>query len=52
MEKCGLRVQPGNHIHIPESVKEYEGMNPHIPKWTPSLGMGVLMESQIFYKLI
>jgi len=37
-----------SHIHIPRSVVECEGMNPHIPKWTPILGVGVLMDSRIF----
>jgi hypothetical protein len=23
-------------------------MSPHTPKWTPTLGVGVLMDSQIF----
>jgi hypothetical protein len=23
-------------------------MNPHIPKWTPTLGVGILIEYQIF----
>jgi hypothetical protein len=39
-----------NHIHILENVEECEGMNPHIPKRTPTLGIGVLMDSQIFKK--
>jgi hypothetical protein len=30
------------------NVGKYEGMGPHTPKWTPILGVGVLMESQIF----
>jgi len=37
--------------HIPgsvRSVKEYEGVNPHTPKATPTLGDGVPMESQKF----
>ncbi len=29
-------------------VKKYEGMNPHTPKWTPILGVGVPMDSRIF----
>jgi len=33
MEKCGPRMQIGNHIHIPRSAKECEGMSLHIPKW-------------------
>jgi hypothetical protein len=28
-----------------ESVKEYEGVNPHTPKATPTLGDGVLVDS-------
>jgi hypothetical protein len=27
---------------------EYEGMNPHTSKWTPTLGIRVPMNSQIF----
>jgi hypothetical protein len=34
--------------HAPRSVGECEGMNLHIPKWAPILGVGVLMDSQIF----
>jgi hypothetical protein len=33
-----------SHIHTLESVKECEGMYPHTPKWTPILGVGVLVE--------
>ncbi len=29
---------------------ECEGMNPHTPKWTPTLGVAILMGSQIFKK--
>jgi len=43
---------PGESHHILlrvlESVREYEGMNPHTPKATPTLGDGVPMESQNF----
>jgi hypothetical protein len=28
--------------------RECEGMNPHTPKWAPTLGVGVPMDSQIF----
>jgi len=38
----------GITFHALESVRECEGMNPHTPKWTPTLGVGVLMDSQIF----
>jgi len=31
-----------------ESVREYEGVNPHTPKATPTLRDGVLVDSQNF----
>jgi hypothetical protein len=34
--------------HAPMSVKECEGMNPHIPKGVSTLGVEVPMDSQIF----
>ncbi len=34
--------------HVLESVGECEGMNLHTPKWTPTLGVGVSMDFQIF----
>jgi len=37
--------------HTPESlesVREYEGVNPHTPKATPTLGDGVPVDSQNF----
>jgi hypothetical protein len=44
--------KPGSHITllpgVLESVREYEGMNPHTPKATPTLGDGVPMESRNF----
>jgi hypothetical protein len=48
MERCGPRLQPKNHIHIPKSVRKCEGMRLHTPKWTPTLGIKVPMESRIF----
>jgi hypothetical protein len=27
------KMQLGNHIHIPENVRECEGMSPRTPKW-------------------
>ncbi len=53
MERCKLGMQPGSHIHIPRNVNvgKCEGMNPHTPKWTPTLGIKVLMESRIFREL-
>jgi hypothetical protein len=38
----------GITFHAPRSVRECEGMNPHIPKWVPTLGVGVSMDFQIF----
>jgi hypothetical protein len=38
----------GITFHAPRSVGECEEMNPHIPKWAPILGVGALMDSQIF----
>jgi hypothetical protein len=34
----------GVTCHARGSVGECEGMNPHTPKWTPNLGVGVLMD--------
>jgi hypothetical protein len=31
-------------FHVPGSAKECEGMNPHTPKGTPTLGIGVLVD--------
>jgi hypothetical protein len=36
-----------SHLHS----RKCEGMNPHTPKWTPTLGVEILMESQIFTKV-
>jgi hypothetical protein len=41
---------PGVTSHVPKSVGECEGMNLHTPKWTPTLGVGVSVNSQIFRK--
>ncbi len=30
---------------MPESAIECEGKNPHTPKWTPMLGVGVAVDS-------
>jgi hypothetical protein len=35
-------------FHAPGSVGKYEGMNPHTPKCAPTLGVGVLVDSQVF----
>jgi hypothetical protein len=50
MERCKSKLQPRSHTHTPRIVKECEGMSPHTPKWTPTLGIEVLMDSQIFRK--
>jgi hypothetical protein len=41
-------VSMGVTSHAPESVGKCEGMNLHTPKWAPTLGVGVSMDSQIF----
>jgi hypothetical protein len=46
--KVRPKVSPGITFHALENVIECEGMNPHTPKWTPTLGVGVPMDSQIF----
>ncbi len=44
----GQERSSGVTSHAPRSVGECEGMNLHIPKWARTLGVGVLMDSQIF----
>jgi hypothetical protein len=49
--KAKARRSQGVTSHIPgsvRSVREYEGMNPHTPKATPTFGDGVPMESRNF----
>jgi hypothetical protein len=49
--KCaGQEWNMGFSFHVPKSVGKCEGMNPHIPKckWARTLGVGVLIDSQIF----
>jgi len=46
-----VRKSPGVTSHTlgsVRSVKEYEGVNPHTPKATPTLGDGVLVDSRNF----
>ncbi len=45
---AGQVRRSGITFHTPESVGECEGMNSHIPKWVPILGIGVLMDFQMF----
>jgi hypothetical protein len=47
MERWGLKMQPNNHIHIPGNAEQCEGMNSHIPKLIPTLGVGVLRDFRI-----
>jgi hypothetical protein len=48
MERCGSGVEPKNYIHIHGIARECKGMSSHTPKCTPTLGLEVLMNSQIF----
>jgi hypothetical protein len=40
LQGCGPRKSPGVTSHTPESVGKCEGVNPHTPKATPTLGDG------------
>jgi len=48
LQGYGPRGSPGVTSHTPRSVRKCEGVNPHTPKATPTLGDGVSMESQNF----
>jgi len=48
MQRCRPRMQFGSHIHTPKNVEKCEGMNPHTPKWVPTLGVRFSMDFQIF----
>jgi hypothetical protein len=39
---------PGVTSHTPRNVRKCEGVNPHTPKATPTLGDGVLVDSRNF----
>jgi hypothetical protein len=48
---CKVAGQEGNSRVMPDapgSVRECEGIDPHIPKETPTLGVGVPMDSRMF----
>jgi hypothetical protein len=45
---CGPRKSPRVTSHTPKSVRKCEGVNPHTPKATPTLGDGVPMDSWNF----
>jgi hypothetical protein len=45
----GLRPrQRHGKVWADNATWECEGMNPHTPKWTPILEVGIPMESQVF----
>ncbi len=45
LQECGPRGSPGVTSHTPGNVGKCEGVNPHTPKATPTLGDGVPMDS-------
>ncbi len=47
-KNASQKGSPGVTFHAFRSAKEYEGMNPHTPKGTPTLRVGVPVDSQIF----
>jgi len=44
------RLNPVIMPHAPESARKCEGIDPHIPKGTPTLGVGVPVDSRMFTK--
>jgi hypothetical protein len=38
----------GVTFYAPKSIERCEGMNPHTPKWAPTLGVKVLIDFRIF----
>ncbi len=46
----GQEGSPGVTSCAHGSAKECEGMNPHTPKWTPLLGVGIPMDFRIFIR--
>jgi hypothetical protein len=48
LQSCGPRGSPKDTPHAPENVGKCEGMKPHTPKATPTLGDGVSIDSRIF----
>jgi len=50
LQECGPRGSMGITSHTPGSVRKCEGVNPHTPKATPTLGDGVPVDSQNFKK--
>jgi len=50
LQGCGPRESSGVTSHTLRSVGKCEGVNPHTPKATPTLGDGVSVNSQNFIK--
>jgi hypothetical protein len=48
LQGCGPKESPGVTSHAPGSVGKCEGVNPHTPKATPTLGDGVPVDSRNF----
>jgi len=48
LQGCRPRGSPGVTSHVPGSVGKCEGVNPHTPKATPTLGNGVPVDFQNF----
>ncbi len=46
----GQERSPEVTFHALENAKQCEGMNPHTPKWAPTLGVGVSVDFWIFKK--
>jgi len=45
LQECGLKGSPGVTSQTPGSVRKCEGVNPHTPKATPTLGDGISVDS-------
>jgi hypothetical protein len=41
LQGCRPRESPGVTSHILRNVRKYDGVNPHTPKATPTLGNGI-----------
>jgi hypothetical protein len=48
LQGCGPRRSPGVTSHTPGNVRQCEGVNPHTPKATPTLGDGVPVDYRNF----
>jgi len=44
----GQEESPGVMSHVPGNVRKCQGIDLHLPKGTPTLGVGTLVDSQIF----